>query len=81
MKIGPKFQDLGIESEEKIYEFLKGLYKLLLSGGTETHDLREGRLHLASELLHLLSQSIMVDLSNNGLPRRQTLLTVGESSL
>jgi len=79
MKIGPKFRQVGIDSEEEVYQFLKAVYQLLLSGGTQQTDIPANRLYLACELLHTLSQNIMVDLSNNMLPRRRALLTIGES--
>lgn len=79
IKIGPKFSEVGIDSEEKVYEFLKAVYKLLMSGGTQETDIPANRLELARELLHILSLNIMVDLSNNMLPRRRALLTIGES--
>lgn len=79
MKIGPKFRGIGISSDQKVCRFLNSVYRLLLSGGTEGTDLPNNQLELARELLHILSQSIMVELSNNMLPSRRTLLTIGES--
>lgn len=79
IKIGPKFRQVGIDSEQGIYKFLKTVYSFLLSGGTEPTDIPPERLELARELLHILSLNIMVDLSNNMLPRRRALLTIGES--
>ena len=79
LKIGPKFLEAGIDSEKDTYEFLKSVYSLLMSGGTNGIVVNSSRLELVSELLHILSQNIMVDLSNNMLPLRPTLLSVGES--
>ena len=79
MKIGPKFREVGIDSEQGVYEFLKTVYSFLLSGGTKQTDIPPERLELVRELLHILSLNIMVDLSNNMLPRRRALLTIGES--
>lgn len=79
IKIGPKFTEIGIDSDEKIYDFLKAVYRLLMSGGAEDTDIPSDQLELVRELLHILSQNIMVDLSNNMLPRRRTLVSVGES--
>jgi len=79
IKIGPKFSDVGIDSEEKVYEFLKAVYRLLMSGGVQETDISPDQLELVRELLHILSQNIMVELSNNMLPRRRALLTIGES--
>ena len=79
LKIGPKFSKVGIDPEQKIYEFLKEVYRFLISGGTNGADIPPEQLKLVSELLHILSQNIMVDLSNNMLPARRTLLSIGES--
>jgi len=78
LKIGPKLQKLGIDSEKEVRAFLGTVYKLLMSGGTETANISRDQLELVGELLHILSLNIMVDLSNNMLPKRRTLLTVGE---
>lgn len=79
VKIGPKFQKMGMGSERQVCEFLKAVYRCLQSGGTETGEMKSEYFTLASELLHLLSESIMVDLCNNGLPRRESVLTIGEA--
>jgi len=79
LKIGPELQELGIDSEKEVRAFLGAVYRLLMSGGTETANISSDRLELVGELLHILSLNIMVDLSNNMLPRRQALLTIGES--
>ena len=79
LKIGPEFRKLGIDSEEEIGQFLSGIYRLLLSGGNERTELPYEQLRLASKLLHILSLNIMVDISNNMLPRRRALLSIGES--
>jgi len=79
LKIGPKFSEVGITPEKNIYKFLKSVYSLLISGGTNGTKIPTDQLELVSELLHTLSQNIMVDLSNNMLPTRHTLLSVGES--
>ena len=79
VKIGPKFQEMGMNSEKEVYDFLKAVYYCLQSGGTDTRDMESKHLSLASELLHVLSESIMVDLCNNGLPKHERVLTFGES--
>jgi len=79
IKIGPKLQGVGIDSEEKVSQFLNNIYRLLISGGTEAVKIPSEQLELVRELLHILSLNIMVDLSNNMLPRRRTLSTIGES--
>ena len=79
IKIGPKLQEIGIDSKEKISKFLNEIYRLLISGGTEAANISSEQLELVRELLHILSLNIMVDLSNNMLPRQRTLSTIGES--
>jgi len=78
IKIGPKLRELGIDSDKEVRAFLGAVYRLLMSGGTETANISSDRLELVGELLHILSLNIMVELSNNMLPKRRTLLTVGE---
>ena len=38
VRIGPKFREVGIDSEEQIYSFLKAVYRFLQSGGSGTKD-------------------------------------------
>jgi len=78
VRIGPKLGQVGIRSEEQVYDFLRSIYGFLQSGGSQVLDLSADHFKLASEFLHILSQSIMVDLSNNGLPRRRSVLALGE---
>jgi hypothetical protein len=80
IKMGPKLRQVGMDSEEKVYQFLTAVYQFLLSGGAPSEPIPIERLELVRELLHTLSQNITVDLSNNMLPRRQVLVTIGESS-
>lgn len=79
LRIQDKFQEIGITSDDNVDGFLKATYKCLQSGGTERDDLKAEHLRLAGELLQVLSRSIMVELSNNGLPKREPILSVGES--
>jgi len=79
VKIGPKFRQMGIDSERQVYNFLGAVYRCLQSGGSETCDMKPEYFALASDLLHVLSESIMVDLCNNGLPRREQVLSFGVS--
>lgn len=78
LRIQGDFQRAGIDSDERVYGFLKDVYTCLESGGTKKSTLRSEHLRLAGELLHVLSRSIMVDLSNNGLPRREPIFSIGE---
>lgn len=79
LKISPKFSKVGIDSEQEVYKFLKAVYSFLISGGTNVTSLTHDQLELVCELLHTLSQNIIVDLSNNMLPKRRSLLSIGES--
>jgi len=78
LRIQGDFQKAGINSDEHVYSFLKDVYRCLESGGAEKSTLESEHLRLAAELLHVLSRSIMVDLSNNGLPRREPIFSIGE---
>ena len=70
-KIVPRF-----DSDKDIVDFLKGLYKTLETGGVKAH-LTPDRLGIASDLFTVLSQSLIAELSNNGLPKQNTWLTTG----
>jgi hypothetical protein len=73
----PAFALVGITSQEDIFQFLGALYETLESGGTKTHKLAPKQLTLASELLESISESLVAQLSNNGLPKQPTRLPVG----
>jgi hypothetical protein len=79
LRIQDQFQEIGITSDENVDGFLRATYKCLKSGGTDRDDLKAEHLRLAGELLQVLSRSIMVELSNNGLPKRGPILSAGES--
>jgi hypothetical protein len=74
-RIAPRFKDVGINSENDLSAYFKRVYSLLNSGGTQ-EDLGTEELRLFEDLLYLLSQSITVELSNNGLPRNPSFLSV-----
>jgi hypothetical protein len=78
LRIQGKFREVGIDSDERVYGFLKAIYRCLESGGIERDDLKAEHFMLAGELLHVLSRSIMVELSHNGLPKREPVLSIGE---
>ncbi len=77
MRIAPLFQKAGFNSGEEIIGFLNRLNALLSVKGTKDHGMSQRQIavyyKLASELLKEVSRSIMVQLSNNGLPRRGVL--------
>lgn len=77
VKTAPDFQAIGIDSEKKLNLFLSGLYRVLIAEGEDSTSLDENHLKIASKFLHVLSESIIVELSNNGLPRQQTFSSVG----
>ena len=80
LKIAPKLNEVGIQSETDVQKFLGGLYKLLISEGKKRNGLQKSHLKVAGELLHVLSKSIIVELNNNGLPKRTTNLSIGDLS-
>lgn len=66
IKCAPEFKRVGIDSEEKIMDFLKETYRFLSSKRRNQEKMRSEYLKLASMLFHFLSQSLMVQLSGNG---------------
>ena len=64
------------KSERDIIDFLKGLYKTLETGGAKP-QLTPDRLCMASDLLKGLSQSLIAEISNNGLPKQKIWITTG----
>jgi len=78
LRIQSKFKEVGINSDEEVYSFLKAMYRYLESGGVEQDDLKAEHFMLAGELLRVLSRSIMVELSHNGLPKREPILSIGK---
>ena len=79
MKIAPDFMAIGIDTEDKLYQFLSKLYKFLAQKEKQI-SLNKEELKVAGKLLQVLSESIIVELSNNGLPKEHTDLTVGAFS-
>lgn len=77
IETAPAFEEVGITSQKDIFKFLGDLYKILKSGGTRHRTLTPEQLALASGLLESISESLVAQLSNNGLPKQSTRLTVG----
>lgn len=77
LRIAPRFQEAGLNSDKEVIAFLERLNGLLLVSGSrdaaKKQQLDEAQYRLAVELLREVSRSILVQLSNNGLPRRDTL--------
>lgn len=76
-RIAPQLQEAGLKSEDDLTTFLNSLYLNLLSAG------ESGRKHkkltpeeskLGALLLYEIAESILVQISNNGLPRSTTTL-------
>jgi hypothetical protein len=73
----PAFERVGITSQKDIFGFLGNLHETLASGGTRPCKLASKQLMLASKLLESISENLGAQLSNNGLPKQSTRLTVG----
>lgn len=83
MRIAPLFQKAGFNNGDEIIGFLNRLNGLLLMESAPTAKSQKpdpAHYRLAGELLREVSRSIMVQLSNNGLPRHGTLGEEGEPS-
>jgi len=77
IRIAPDFQRAGMTSQKAVFDFLDALYRVLNSGGNSAKSLPSEKLNLGAELLHTLSQTLVAELSNNGLPRQPVRLTTG----
>jgi hypothetical protein len=73
----PDFRRLGIASPERVTGFLSKLYTVLLEGGDKALGIKSDRLRLAAELLEWLSQSMLDQLTDNGVPKETPLLSSG----
>jgi len=73
----PAFARVGITSQDDIFQFLRALCETLESPGARRPKLARNQLILASELLESISESLVAQLSNNGLSQQPTRLTVG----
>ena len=77
IRVAPSLEKAGVKSQEAVYEFLDAIYNVLNSGGEKTEGMPRERLHLGADLLDTLSQTLVSELSNNGLPRQPTRLSTG----
>ncbi len=62
VKLDHEFNEAGLDKREKVSEFLKSFYELLLSGGTDEKlrkELSGTKLGIASKLLSELAHSIL----------------------
>jgi hypothetical protein len=75
-KLEHHLKKAGIKQGQHVVSFLSDLYKFLQSGGSENDLKLKSKLGLASTLLQELSMGLLVELTNNGLPREEVLLTV-----
>lgn len=77
IRIAPKFKEEGMKTEEKILNFLSLLYKNLLTIGAPgkgCKKLKSSESILGALLLQEISDSIFIQLNNNGLPRTSIFL-------
>ena len=73
-----RLREAGLTREEQVVEFLRKLYQFLANGGANGNSkLPAERLQLASVLLLELSQRLLIQLTDNGLPREDELLVGG----
>jgi hypothetical protein len=68
--------DEGLTHEKEVIDFLRRLYQLLKKGGSsnKAKPLPAEKLRLASVFLHELSQRLLIQLTDNGVPRDNELL-------
>ncbi len=72
IRIAPKFKEAGMKTEEEILNFLRCLYQNLLTLGApgKGHKkLKYFESKLGALLLHEISESILIQINNNGFPR------------
>jgi hypothetical protein len=80
LKIAPDFVSAGVKTQDEIVVYLRSVYELLDSGGAKKSSLSADRISLAARLLHVMSQSLLAQLGNNGLPKQPFRLTIGAIS-
>ncbi len=76
LQMVPEFEGEGIKGEGQVYAALKEVYGLLVSGGNNFKSVAASHRRLGARLLRVLSKGLLVTLTNNGLPRSSTPLTV-----
>jgi hypothetical protein len=76
VQMAPELTDAGMKSEQDVYELLKELYGILISEGKKAEDVPQQHVQLGASFLRTLSNSLLVRLSNNGLPQPHTTLTL-----
>jgi hypothetical protein len=69
-----EFSAARIEDARAMHDFLSGLYGFLRSGGN--NEFPGDRRRLAATLLHVLARMLLAQLTNNGIPREPTRLTL-----
>lgn len=77
--IQKRLLDAGIGNEAKVVAFLRKLYSFLEEGGNhgkKNGTLEPAHLALAATLLHEIATGILLQLTDNGLPRENEPLTV-----
>jgi len=76
IQIAPDFRNAGLNQESQVYEFLRQVYELLVSGGEGSGKMSAEHVQLGARFLYVLSNGLLVRLSNNGLPKTPITLTV-----
>ncbi len=77
IRIAPKLQAEGMKTETDILKFVRVIYSFLLSVKSSTNDTKKPlprECDLAAMFLSEISDSILIQLNNNGLPRNSVSL-------
>jgi len=77
-----RLREAGLKQEKEVTDFLRMLYRFLIKRGSQGKSkqfLPAEKLQLASAFLRELSKGLLVQLTDNGLPRENELL-VGSTS-
>lgn len=75
-----RMREAGLERENEVVEFLRRLYQFLIRGGSKGKGvLPSDKLQLASALLSELSQRLLMQLTDNGLPRDNELFVANST--
>ena len=75
VQIAPEFDRAGIHQESEVYKLLREISGLLVSGGEKSEEIPEEHIRVGAKLLHVLSNGLLVRLTNNGVPKTPTTLT------
>jgi hypothetical protein len=75
-----RLREAGLNQEKEVANFLRRLYQFLINGGPQGKTkagLPADKLKLASAFLRHLAEGLLIQLTDNGLPRQNELLIGG----